>query len=196
MSRNTCGARRRSEATGLKLAGLLATVTAMAVLSAYARVTDAGAYQLAAQLPDRIWKGQAATLILRVQKGGRPADDVAACLAPAPLFASEEDVSDRTPAMGSDLGAAAEPALLPACVMAIAAIRTAPGVYQFTWEPDTAGRVNLRFTVGNSRLDAAVDVGSPPADPAILAAFALMATAILSTAWLMRRRRRQQGGST
>jgi len=197
MSRNTCGARRRIDAPGLRVAGILAAVAAaIAVPSAYARGADSktGAYQLAAQLPARIWKGEAATLSLHVQKSGRPADDVAACLAPAPLFAGEEDATDRTPALGSDLGAGPEPASQPACVMAIAAIRTAPGIFQFTWEPDTAGRVNLQFTAGDSRLIVPVDVGSAPANPALLAAFVLVAGVMVSAARWMRHARERQGG--
>lgn len=221
MSRNTCGARRRSDAApafavarngramrgivamGLPLAGILA-VGAMAIADprAPARGIDSdarpgvSAYQLAAQLPARIRKGEPAALILRVRKSGLPADHVAACLAPAPLFASEEDVADTTPAIGIDLGAGAEPASEPACAMAIAAVRTAPGVYEFTWEPDTAGRVNLRFSVGDSQLNVAVNVGSAPPNPAILMAFVLLVGVILSAAARMRRTRQRQGGST
>jgi len=156
---------------------------------------QAAAYQLAAQLPARIRKGEPASLILHIQQSGRPVDNVAACLAPVPLFASEEDAADLTPAAGADLGTAVEPASQPACVMAIAAVRTAPGVYQFTWEPDTAGRINLRFTAGDGRLDVAANVESAPPNPAILIAFVLLVAAILSAAARMRRASQRQGGA-
>lgn len=156
---------------------------------------QAAAYKLAAQLPARIRKGEPASLILHVLKSGRPADDVAACLAPVPLFASAEDVVDPTPATGADLGTAVEPASQAACVMAIAAVRSAPGVYRFTWEPDTAGRVNLRFTAGDGRLNVAVNVESAPPNPAILIAFVLLVAAILSAAAWMRRAPQRQGSA-
>jgi hypothetical protein len=194
---------RRIIAVGLQLAGILVLGTlAIAIPSTAARDIEskagrgASAYELAVQLPARIRKGEPASLILHVQKSGRPVDDVAACLAPAPLFASEEDVADTTSAIGSDLGASAEPTSQPACVMAIAAVRTAPGVYQFTWEPDTAGRVNLRFTAGDSLLVVAVNVRSAPPNPAILIAFALLVGVILTAAARMRRSQQRQGGST
>jgi len=154
------------------------------------------AYQLAAQLPARIRKGEPASLVLYVQKNDRPAEDVAACLVPAPSFTSEEDAMDATPAIGADLGAGAEPGSQPACVGAMAAVRTAPGVYQFTWEPDTPGRVNLRFTVGDSQLNEAVNVSSPPPNPAVLIAFVLLVAAILGAAGRMRRTEQRQGDLT
>ncbi|MGD0696335.1 MAG: hypothetical protein ABSB82_16050 [Terriglobia bacterium] len=194
-------------AIGLSLAGILAPAAiVIAAPSAPVRGIEsearrgASAYQLAAHLPASIRKGEPASLILHVQKSGRPVDDVIACLAPVPAFASEEDAADTTPAIGIDLGAGAEPASAPApepgCVMAIAAVRTAPGVYQFTWEPDTAGRVNLQFSVGDSQLNVAVNVGSAPPNPAILIAFVLLVGAILSVAVRMRRTQERQGGST
>ena len=186
---------------GLPFAGILAGAMAIAGLSAAAR--DLGSqvprgpsgYQLSAQLPARIRKGEAASLVLYVQKSGQPVDDVAACLVPVPLFTSEEDATDTTPAIGIDLGAGAEPGS-PACVGAMAAVRTAPGVYQFTWEPDTPGRVNLRFTVGDSQLNQAVNVGSAPPNPAVLIAFALLVAAILGVAGRMRRTEPRQGDLT
>ncbi len=190
-------------AMGLSLAGILAPAAiVIADPSAPVRGIEsearrgASAYQLAAHLPASIRKGEPASLILHVQKSGRPVDDVIACLAPVPAFASEEDAADTTPAIGIDLGAGAEPGSQPGCVMAIAAVRTAPGVYQFTWEPDTAGRVNLQFSVGDSQLNVAVNVGSAPPNPAILIAFVLLVGAILSVAVRMRRTQQRQGGST
>jgi hypothetical protein len=187
---------------GLPLAGILAAGTAIVGPSAAARGVDSqvprgpSAYQLAAQLPARIRKGEPASLILYVQKSGRPVDNVAACLAPAPLFTSEEDAMDATPAIGIDLGTGAEPGAQPACVGAIAAVRTAPGVYQFTWEPDTAGRVNLRFSAGDSQLNEAVNVSSAPPNAAILIAFVLLVAAILGAAGRMRRTQRRQSDLT
>jgi hypothetical protein len=187
---------------GLPLAGILAGAMAIAGSAVAARGIDSqvrrgpNAYQLAAQLPARIRKGEPASLVLHVQKSGRPVNDVAACLVPAPLFSSEEEAIDATPAIGIDLGASAEPGSQSACVGAIAAVRTAPGVYQFTWEPDTAGRVNLRFTVGDSQLNEAVNVSSAPPNAAILIAFVLLVAAILGAADRMRRRQQRRGGLT
>jgi hypothetical protein len=186
----------------LPVAGILAVATAIAGPRAAARGIDGqvpsrpSAYQLAAQLPARIRKGEPASLVLYVRKSGHPVDDVAACLVPAPLFASEEDAMDTTPAMGSDLGASAGPGSPAGCVGAIAAVRAAPGVYQFTWEPDTAGRVNLRFTVGDSQLSEAVNVSSPPPNAAILITFVLLVAAILGAAGHLRRAHQRHGDST
>ena len=182
MSRNTCGARRRINAAAIWLAG---------VLAAHA----AGAYRLAADLPARLRKGEPASLILRVDAGGRPAHDVAACLVPAPLFASEEDAADTTPAIGIDLGVGADPSPETPCVMAIAGVRTAPGVYRFTWEPDSAGRVELRFRVKEGRLEVPVDVESAPPSPTVLIAFVLLIGTIMGAAAGMRRRQTRQGGA-
>lgn len=187
---------------GLPLAGILASAMAIAGPGAAARGIESqirlgpSAYQLGAQLPTRIRKGEPASLVLHVQKSGRPVDDAAACLVPAPLFPSEEDALDATPAIGIDLGAGAEPSSQPGCVGAIAAVRTAPGVYQFMWEPDTPGRVNLRFTVGDSQLNEAVNVSSAPPNAAILIAFALLVAAILGAAGRMRRTQQRQGDLT
>jgi hypothetical protein len=188
---------------GLWLAGIL-TIGAMAIADPIARAPGldraarqgASAYQLAVQTPARIQQDEPASLILHVLKNGRPADDVTACLATAPLFPSEEDVTDTTPAAGIDLGAGPEGAFLPVCATAIAAVRTAPGVYEFTWEPDTAGRVNLRFTAGDSQLNVPVNVGSAPPNPAILIGFVVLVGVILSAAAWMRRRRLRQGSLT
>ena len=134
-------------------------------------------------------------MILRVERAGRPAEDAVACMDPVPIFASEEDIADTTPALGADLGVGAPSAAAPACVAALAAVRTAPGVYRFTWEPDAAGRIDLRFTVGDSRFHVPIDVASPPADPAIPIAFVLLAGAFLGTAAWMRRTRKRSGGA-
>lgn len=80
--------------------------------------------------------------------------------------------------------------------MGMEAVRTGPGVYEFTWEPDTAGRVELRFTVGGTELDVAVDVVSAPPDSAFLVAFVLLVGAILGSAARMRRTRRPRAVST
>jgi len=153
----------------------------------------ADAYHFAVELPARIHRGKSAALILRVQKDGRPADQPVACMEPAPLFASAEDVADTTPALGSDLGIGSQPPAEPSCVAAIAAVRIAPGVYRFTWEPDTAGRVDLRFRVGEGRFTAPVNVESAPPNPAVLAGFAVLAGAILAVAHRMRGTRHQRG---
>ncbi|HUI79421.1 MAG TPA: hypothetical protein VLY24_15960 [Bryobacteraceae bacterium] len=152
-----------------------------------------GAYELRVQIPAGFRKGQAASLILNVRRAGRPADDAFACLAPVPVFVSDPDDIDPTPAVGADLGSASDPAAALACVSAIAAVRTAPGVYQFNWEPDTAGRVHLRFTVGDSRLDVPVDVASAPPNFAVLVGFTLLIGATWMTAAHIRRRRRRVG---
>jgi hypothetical protein len=146
-----------------------------------------GAHQLTAQLPAAIWKGQNATLILHVRKDGQPVDQVAACLATAPLFVSLEDAIDTTPAGGVDLGTGAEFTARPACTNAIAGVRSGPGTYVFTWEPDTAGRVNLTFTAGAGTLTVPVDVASAPPSAAILILFVAFVAAVLTTAAGLRR---------
>jgi len=220
MLRNTCAAKPRIEKArvlrlardrpitrrllliGLPLAGILVSAMALPGPRSLAQGIESqvrrgpSAYQLAVQLPARIRKGEPASLVLHVQKSGRPANDVAACLAPQPVFSSEEDAVDATPALGTDLGVDAEPGSTPGCVGAIADVRTAPGVYQFTWEPDTPGRVNLRFTVADSQLNAAVDVASSPPNPAILTSFLLLIAAILGDAGSLRRRQRRLGEFT
>jgi hypothetical protein len=133
--------------------------------------------------------------MLDVRKSGRPADDVVACLAPVALFMSAEDATDTTPALGGDLGVGVGPASQHTCLTAIAAVRTAPGVYRFTWEPDTPGRINLQFAVGDSRLNVPVDVGNAPADSSVLIGFVLLIGAILGAAAWIRHNRRQQGGA-
>ena len=109
-----------------------------------------------------------------------------------PLFISVEDALDSTPAGGIDLGPAADGTTQPACAMAIAGVPDGAGTYAFTWEPDTAGRVNLTFTAARSTLRVPVDVASAPPNTTILVSFVVLVTIILSTAgWL----RRQRAGS-
>jgi len=191
-------------AIGLLLAGIPAVGAVAATDSSVsARASNrevqgsATAYQLTAQVPARIRQGEPASLVLHVEKTGQPpAGDVAACLATAPLFPSEEDASDTTPALGMDLGVGAESSSQSGCVMGIAGVRSAPGAYQFTWEPDTAGRVNLRFSVGDSLLNVLVNVESAPPSPAILIGFLLLVVVILSAAGWMRHAQKRHGGST
>lgn len=152
-----------------------------------------GAYQLKAQLPPTIRKGEPATLILHVWRKGRPADDVMACLAPVPIFLSAEDALDTTPAGGMDLGASPDSAAQQACTTALAGVPGGPGTYLFTWEPDTAGRVNLTFTAGDSALTVAADVGSAPPNAAVLVLFVLFVVTVLSCAAYLRRRPRPEG---
>jgi hypothetical protein len=223
MSKNTCAGKRRIEARlllsthcgrravgvmrtfaamSLSLAGILAMATFVAARPpAAAQATDtkiqrrAGPHQLSAELPARIRKGEPASLILRVEQKSQPDRGVAACLAPVPLFPSEEDAADTTPALGTDLGVGAESESQPGCVMGIAGVRTAPDTYQFTWEPDTAGRANLRFTLGDSQLNVPVDVGSAPPNPAILAGFGLFVALTLIGAARMHRMRQAPHGN-
>ena len=120
-------------AAGLWLAGILAAgAVGIADPSAPEQGINsegrrsASAYELTAQLPAGFRKGESASLILHVRKDGHPAGDVFACLASVAVFASDEDAADTTPAMGTDLGVATEPASAPAaepaCVMALAAV--------------------------------------------------------------------------
>jgi len=193
MSRNTCEGRQKIEdRPGFRLA--LSACAMVAIGLSATGVPAGGGYHLAARLPRTIRRGEPAVIVLDVQRNGRPADGAAACMATSPVFASEEDLADSTPAGGVDLGSGGEAAAQPACVTAMAAVRTAPGVYQFTWEPDAAGRVNLHFTVAGSRLDVPVNVASPGPDPAILAGFVVLIGLILATAASMRRARQRQGG--
>lgn len=221
MLQNMCGASRRTDATpnwlparkGRAFPGIAAAAFSLAGFLAVAAVAsahphapagvfhgqahgNASEYRLTVQILTRIQKGKPAALILHVQKNGQPANNVVACMATAPLFPSEEDIQNATPAMGIDLGTGAESTFQPGCVMAMAAVRTAPGIYRFTWVPDTAGRVNLRFTAGDSRLNVAVNVGSAPPNPAILIGFVVLVGVILGAAATTRRRRLRQGGSS
>jgi hypothetical protein len=67
--------------------------------------------------------------------------------------------------------------------------RTAPGTYAFTWEPDTAGRVNLDFAAAGAAVTIPVDVVSPPPNAAVLALFLLAVVGILVVAAHLRRLR-------
>jgi hypothetical protein len=161
--------------------------------AAFGSTLAAGAYQLTVQLPSTIAKGKATTLILHIVESGKPADRVATCLVTAPLFISVEDAMDTTPAGGSDLGTGPEAAVQPGCRMGIAGVQSGPGTFEFSWEPDTAGRVNLTFTAGGGMLTVPVDVASAPPRPAILILFVLSLAAVLSTAACLRWRRRPEG---
>jgi hypothetical protein len=154
---------------------------------------ETGAYQLMAQLPPTLRKGEPATLILHVWRKGKPAENVMACLAPAPIFPSTEDATDTTPATGIDLGLSPDSTAQPACTMALAGVPGGPGTYLFTWEPDTAGRVKLTFTAGDSALKVETAVGSAPPSAAVLALFVLFVVTILSCAAYLRRRPRPEG---
>lgn len=147
-----------------------------------------GNYVLTAELPATIRKGAPATLLLHVHSGVQPVDHLVACLATAPLFISMEDALDTTPANGIDLGVGPESGLQAACSMAIAGVPSGPGIYAFTWEPDTAGRVNLKFTAGASAITVPADVGSAPPSPVILAVFVVFVALVFSMAAYVRRR--------
>ena len=153
-------------------------------------VTAAGAYQLTVQIPPVIRKGRSATLILNVQKGDKPVDQLVTCLATAPVFVSLEDAVDTTPAGGIDLGTGSGFAARPTCTTALAGEQSGPGTYVFTWEPDTAGRVNLTFTAGAGSLTVPVDVRSTPPNVAVLILFVVFVAAVLITAAGLRRRLR------
>ncbi len=103
---------------------------------------------------------------------------------------------DTTPAGGIDLGTDSESTAQPGCINSIAGVMSGPGTYAFTWEPDTAGRVNLTFTVGASTLTVPVDVASAPPSAAILIFFVLFVAAVLSTAACLRRRLRPGGAAS
>jgi hypothetical protein len=147
-----------------------------------------GNYLLTAEIPATIRKGVPATLVLHVHGGAQPVDRLVPCLATAPLFVSMEDALDTTPANGIDLGVGPESSLQPACITSIAGVSSGPGVYVFTWEPDTAGRVNLKFTAGASALTVPADVDSAPPSPLILAIFVVFVALVLSAAAYVRHR--------
>jgi hypothetical protein len=149
--------------------------------------------QLAAEVPAAIRRGQVVTLILRVHEGGHPIESAAACMAAVPLFASIEDALDSTPAGGADLGSSVAPQ--PACTMGIAGLPSGRGTYEFTWEPDTPGRVNLTFTSAGSRLVVPVDVASAPPNPVILVSFVASVVLVLAVAAWWRRRRPPESGA-
>ena len=147
---------------------------------------------LTAEIPGTIRRGEAVTLVLHVSKEGRPVDGAAACLAAVPLFISIEDALDSTPAGGVDLGSGSSSsgAAQPGCEKSSAGLPQAPGVYAFTWEPDTPGRVTLTFTAAGGTLTLPVDVASAPPDTTVLVSFALLTAAILGIAACVRRRSR------
>jgi len=151
-----------------------------------------GAYELKAQIPPAIRKGVVVGLILRVRKEGRPVDDLVCCLAALPLFPSVEDAMEAKVSGGIDLGTAPRSAVRTGCPDSIAGTMKGPGQYEFMWEPDTAGRVNLTFTVETSRLTVPVDVAGAPPNPAILAAFVVLVGAVVGTAAFLRRRHPRQ----
>jgi hypothetical protein len=151
---------------------------------------------LTAEIPGTIRRGEAVTLVLHVSKEGRPVDGAAACLAAVPLFISIEDALDSTPAGGADLGAGSAPGAQPACTTSIAGLPRGRGAYEFTWEPDTPGRVNLTFTAAGLTLTKAVDVGSAPPDTATLASFVLLVVFIFCAAAFLRRRVRSKSAAS
>jgi hypothetical protein len=148
-----------------------------------------GNYVLTAELPATFHKGAPATLVLHVHRGAEPVDHLVACLATAPLFTNMEDALDTTPANGIDLGVGTESSLQPACISSIAGVWSGPGIYAFTWEPDTAGRVNLKFTAGASAITVPIDVDSAPPSPVILASFVVFVALVFSSAAYARHRR-------
>jgi hypothetical protein len=157
--------------------------------------TSTGAYQLTAEIPAAIRRGQVVTLTLHVLKGGQPVDHVATCMASPPLFVDVEDALDPTPAGGFDLGTSRESATRSACAMAMAGVPSGPGTYAFTWEPDTPGRVNVTFTAGGSALAVPVDVASRPPSAALLMLFGLLVVTILITAAIFRHRSCPEGAA-
>ena len=158
-----------------------------------AAAPGAGPWQLTAEIPATIRRGEAVTLILHVRSAARPVDGATACMAPIPLFISVEDALDPTPAGGIDLGPATDRATQPACAMAIAGVPAGAGTYAFTWEPDTPGRVNLTFTAARSTLTVPVDVAGAPPSTTILTSFVVLVAAILGTAGWLRRHLRSEG---
>jgi hypothetical protein len=153
-------------------------------------------YQLMPEIPPVIRKGGSVTLVLHVRRDGRPVDKVTACLEAVPLFPSIEDTTDTTPSGGIDLGTDPDSASQPGCVHSIAGVMTGPGVCEFTWEPDTTGRVNLTFTVGTSVITVPVDVASAPPNAAVITFFVIFVGAVLSTAGFRRRRLRPRGSGS
>ena len=171
-----------------RFAVLAADHTTSAPLTGVTDPAATGNYVLTAEVPATLRKGAPATLVLHVHSGAQPVDRLVACLATAPLFISMEDALDTTPANGIDLGAGLESSLQPVCSMAIAGVSSGPGIYAFTWEPDTAGRVKLKFTAGGSAIAVPVDVDSAPPSPVILAVFVVFVALVFSMAAYMRHR--------
>jgi hypothetical protein len=154
-----------------------------------------GTCQLTIEVPAGISKGKAVTLLLHVRKDGVFVDDVAACLAVAPLFLDAEDILDPTPAGGADLGTGIGSVAQPACTMGIAGEPRGSGAYVFAWEPDTPGRVNLTFTVRGGTLRVPVDVASAPPSLTVLTLFVLIVVTILGSAAYLRRRQMLEGAA-
>jgi hypothetical protein len=144
-------------------------------------------YELTVDAPPPLRKGEVAVLVLHVRHAGRPVDAAPTCLAPVPLFVSAEDALDPTPAGGMDLGPGEAQGSAAGCNTAIAGERVEPGTYAFTWEPDTAGRVNLSFVAGGTTLMVPVDVASAPPSRAVLILFLLAVATILIVAAALRR---------
>lgn len=191
----------RMSAIGVALlAGILAAAApviagqrAAARIGTLTSTVQTGPLQLTADIPAALRRGEAATLILHVSKAGHAVDRSVACLAAVPLFISVEDALDTTPAGGVDLGSASALGPQPACAMAIAGTASGSGRYMFTWEPDTAGRVNLTFTAAGGTLTMPVDVASAPPATAVLASFIVLVVITPGAAvWLRRRRLRSK----
>jgi hypothetical protein len=180
------------------VAGLLAGILAAPAIAspheaAPSRASvGAAAPRLSAEIPRSIRRGEAVTLVLHVTTAQRPVEAAVACLAAVPLFISIEDALDSTPAGGVDLGSGSSSsgAAQPGCEKSSAGLPQAPGVYAFTWEPDTPGRVTLTFTAAGGTLTLPVDVASAPPDTTVLVSFALLTAAILGIAACVRRRSR------
>jgi hypothetical protein len=151
-------------------------------------VAPGGAYQLRAQIPAVVRKGEVVRLILYVQKGGLPVDKLTCCLTALPLFPSVEDTMNARVSGGIDLGTDPGYSSRPGCPNSIAGTMIGPGTYEFTLEPEAAGRVNMTFTVGANVLTVPVDVASAAPNPAILAAFVILIVVIMGTAAFLRRR--------
>ena len=204
MSPNTCEGAPSSVAGAMTwfrfvaglVAGILAGVTPAIALPHQAdrslASANAAAPRLTAEIPRSIRRGGTVTLILHVTTAQRPVEAAVACLAAVPLFISIEDALDSTPAGGVDLGAgfSSPGAARPGCEKSIVGSRRAPGVYVFTWEPDTPGRVTLTFTAAGGTLTLPVNVASAPPDTRVIVLFGLLVAAILGIAASIRRRSR------
>lgn len=177
---------KRAALARAAVAALFAGVLAPSAVSA--ADNGAGGYVLTVQLPAALRKGVPSTLFLHVRQGARPVDRLVACLATAPLFVSMEDAMDTTPANGVDLGVGPVSSFEPGCPTAIAGIPSGSGNYTFTWEPDTAGHVNLILTAGPGALTVPVDVGSAPPNRLILTLFAAFVALVLGVAAYGRQR--------
>ncbi len=187
-------------------AGAVGLVLAVAAAAAHAGPVDvtssrgpgqAGvAIRLLADVPAAIRRGEPVTILLHVTRDGRPGDGLATCMAARPLFIDLEDALDPTPAGGMDLGTGAALDGQPACDMAIAGTPHGPGSYEFTWEPDTSGRVNLIFAAAGRTLTVPADVASAAPSRPFLGVFVLFVSATLATGLAVRRRRASKKRST